>query len=340
MWQMIPNDFNVALISEVGDRRLYVGQRELIWHFVKSIPGVSSQLAEGHFSWDIDQSHLPRYSVANAVMSLKAFNNLARDWFSPDDRVVTHESQCVGIYSRGPESYDIGLLETESGWPAEVVKLIEEDIDILERCKTEIESQDDLFILPNVKTPAGYSVESDCNSLIQAIAFERAIRGSLDPTRISAFAAYCVWRDVIEGQGLSRSYYEQLVDNQFRYNAEEFLGSPFLDLVMDVQTKMFSQPIWGIVDGYPIAINKSDATDVLMDAMANLNGIQLTQFWLMDQLHSAGLYLPLAQVIGTNSWQQYMIWKSQGFQPDSDEEQSLREETSFIKMIGDMASEY
>jgi hypothetical protein len=219
------------------------------------------------------------------------------------------------------------------------VSQVEEDVRILEECQSQIESEGDVFYLSNLKTPAGFPVASESKSFIEAIAFENSILGKLDATQVGAFGAYCVWRDLITEKGLPRNYFEQLVENQFEYDAEDFKESPFLDLAMDVQEALLDRPIWGVVDEEVIQIEADEAVEVLLDGMGKLSGYQLTQFYLMDQLHQAGLFLPIAQVIGMIPWEQYVSWKTQGYQPDSYEEQSLREETAFIKMIGDLADE-
>lgn len=339
MWQMIQNDFDVQLISEDGDRRLFAERREKVWHFVKSVPGESSDPENGHFNWDIGQSHVPRYSMAVAVKQLREFNTLTRDHFSADDRVVTPSSDKVGIYSRGKNSYDIKLLETESGWPAKFVEAIEEDIHVLEECEAQIELKDGLFYLVDTTTPAGYPVASNCRDFIEAVAFERAVLGELDPQQISAFGIFCVWRDLIIEEKLPDDYCEQLVKNQFQYSAEDFEGSPFLDLAMHAQGALLERPIWGLKDDEAIEMDVDEATEILSDGMSKLNSYQLTQFYGMDQLHQAGLFLPMAMVLGLMPWEQYIVWKTQGYQPDSYEEQSFREATAFIKMIGEFADE-
>lgn len=339
MWQLIPDDFDVRLISEEGDRRLFAARRKKIWHFVKSMPGETSDPDNAFCNWDIAQAHIPRYSVAAAVKSLWEVNSLSRDTFTPEQRIVTSESEPVGIYSRGPNSYDINLSETPKGWPREVVAAIEEDIDLLECCREEIICQDGVFRIPNLTTPAGHPIESDCQSLVEAIAFENKALGTPTSNEISAFASFCVWRDLIVERGLPRSFFRQLVDNQFKYDASEFRGSPFLDLAMEVQSNVLASPIWGLWDDKPISLSPEDATEILVEGMSNLSSYQLTQFWLMDQLHGAGLFLPLAQVVGLNSWWRYAIWQTQEFQPDSPDEQWFRETTAFIKMLGDLTQE-
>ena len=332
---MIQNDFDVQLISEDGDRRLFAERRENIWHFVKSVPGESSDPENGDFNWDIGQSHIPRYSMAVAIKQLKEFNTLTRDHLSANDRVLTTTSDKVGIYSRGNNSYDIKLLETENGWPAKFVEAIEEDIFVLEKCQAQIEMNDGLFNLVDMKTPAGHPVASNCRDFIEAIAFEREILGELDPQKISAFGIFCIWRDFIIEKKLPADYCEQLVKNQFHYSADDFEGSPFLDLAMRAQRALLDRPIWGLEDDEAVEMDVGEATEILSDGMSKLNSYQLTQFYGMDQLHQAGLFLPMAMVIGLIPWAQYIEWKTQDFQPDSYEEQSLREATAFIKMIGE-----
>ncbi len=122
--------------------------------------------------------------------------------------------------------------------------------------------------------------------------------------------------------------------NQLTYNAVKIRGSPFLDLVMSVQSKLFPKPIWGFIDDTPIAMPETEAIDIVVDAARNLSDIQQAQIWVMVHLHNAGLFLPFAQVVGANSWNRYAEWKTQGLQLDSEEEQTLRLETAFIKRFG------
>ena len=53
-------------------------------------------------------------------------------------------------------------------------------------------------------------------------------------------------------------------------------------------------------------------------------------------MHQCGLFLPLAQILGLNSYENYIEWKTYEFQPDSDEEQGLRYEIEIIKLLGEL----
>jgi hypothetical protein len=336
MWQMIPSDFDVSLVSEDRERRLFAARRESVWHFVKAIPGDGAEPKEGFFHWDIGQAHLPRYSVAVAVSTLKHFNDLHPERHLSDQAVMTYESDWAGIYSRGPGIYDITLLQTARGLPPEVLALIQEDIDKLAECSAPIKMQDGYYFLLDEHTPEGHPIISKSRRLVEAIAFEKVIFGELNAERLGIYAAFSLCADLKNSGGLARDYFAELVKNQLIYNAVEFRGSPFLDLVMSVQSKLFPKPIWGLIDDTPIAMPETEAIDIVVDAARNLSDVQQAQIWMMVHLHSAGLFLPLAQVVGANSWNRYTEWKTQGLQPDSEEEQTLRLETAFIKLLGDL----
>ena len=64
MFEMIPNDFDVELVSEDPSESLFAARRTDVWHFVL----VSTKKSESNYqSIDIGQFHWPRYSVARAL---------------------------------------------------------------------------------------------------------------------------------------------------------------------------------------------------------------------------------------------------------------------------------
>jgi hypothetical protein len=130
-----------------------------------------------------------------------------------------------------------------------------------------------------------------------------------------------------------RSFFEELVDDQFIYDAEEDIYGSFMDLAILVQDELLSKRIWG----KSIKVDRDEAVSIIQDGFSRLSDIQLAQFTLMNGMHSAGLFLPLAQVLGLNSWDTYIKWKTQPYKPDSEEEQSIRTETAIIKMLGELS---
>lgn len=62
------------------------------------------------------------------------------------------------------------------------------------------------------------------------------------------------------------------------------------------------------------------------------------QFVLMNGMHEAGLFLPLAVLAGCINFEQYVQYTTQGFALDSWEEQGRRTETAFISLCGHLAA--
>ena len=81
----------------------------------------------------------------------------------------------------------------------------------------------------------------------------------------------------------------------------------------------------------------SQAVRILSEGMASLTRTQRVQFILMNGMHSAGLFLPLAAVTGVISFDHYAYLITSGLQPDSPEEQDLRKETAYIQLYGELA---
>jgi hypothetical protein len=71
--------------------------------------------------------------------------------------------------------------------------------------------------------------------------------------------------------------------------------------------------------------------------MASLTRTQRVQFILMNGMHSAGLFLPLATLLGLCDFDEYAHRMCQAWQPDSPEEQDRRKETAYIRLYGELA---
>ena len=57
----------------------------------------------------------------------------------------------------------------------------------------------------------------------------------------------------------------------------------------------------------------------------------------MNGMHAAGLFLPLATILGLCDFDEYAYRACHHFQPDSPEEQDRRKETAFIRLYGELA---
>ena len=219
--------------------------------------------------------------------------------------------------------------------PKDFCQLFEEDIDILKVAKSKVVSENGLYVLPKAKSHTGLPVSAKSIKLIQAIAFEKECRKTLKASNFGIYSAFCTWRDFIYGREVNRDTVEDIVLGQLEYDADAYDYGDFMPLAMEVQEVLFRKPIWG--EG--ISIDKNEAIEITYEAIEKLSSIQWAQFTLMNGMHEGGLFLPLAQVLGLNSWEQYFQWKTEGFEPDSSEEQAIRTEAMFIKMLGDFGED-
>ncbi len=277
--------------------------------------------------------------MAEALVSLEKMNQDLRPGVRSDaEPMATTISDQIGVYSRGGDVFDLSILQLEDGLPASLLRDMAEDIEIYEAACARVHSKEDEFVLPGFSTHDGNMISYGSRRFIESVAFELETRGKLNAYEFGYYSAFCSLRDRVLGRGVDRSLIEDLVEQQFEYDASEFEGSPFLDLAMAVQAELLVEPIWGLIGDQAINIPATRAADLLQDGIAKLTPLQWTQFALMNGMHHSGLFLPLAQVIGLNPWETYMEWKTQNFAPDSEEEQSLRMETSIIRSLGDFGS--
>lgn len=333
---VISNDFNVKQILKNNENESFFAiRRKDVWHFLRSSVNCNNEEGVLSMNTEITQQHTPRYLVAEAIYSLINYNKLFREKYNEKDPVATVESDRIGFFSRGNKSYDISLIKTENGLPKEFCEILEEDIETYQIAKEKVKFQDNLYILPRAKSYHKNPVASPYKRLIESISFEREYRKRLDAHKFGIYSAFCTWRDFCFETELQKSIIEELVDFQFGFDAEEIDFEPFLHVASAVQEQLLKKSIWG----KGISVNRDEAVDILEEGFRKLSSIQIAQFTLMNGMHQGGLFLPLAQVLGLNSWERYIEWSTDGFQPDSDEEQVIRTETAFIRMLGDLGTE-
>lgn len=325
--QIIPRDFDVELIEESNTGGIFAGRRTDVLHFVRAS---NHENENGFYQTNISQSHIPRFLIAEAIAGQEEFNRHTRKESTDGIPMATGECSEIGLFSRGTGVYDFEDFITQSGMPKE---LWEGDQAPYREAVAKVKDVDGLYILPRAKSFSGNPVTSSSRRLIEAIAFERLVCKKLNARRFGIYSAFCTWKDFCEEVIKPRSFFEELVDDQFIYDAEEDIYGSFMDLAILVQDELLSKRIWG----KSIKVDRDEAVSIIQDGFSRLSDIQLAQFTLMNGMHSAGLFLPLAQVLGLNSWDTYIKWKTQPYKPDSEEEQSIRTETAIIKMLGELS---
>ena len=328
---IIPNDFDVDLIYRTKDTALFSAKRKFHWHFVRA----TTETIDGFTNNDITQRHIPRFVMCEVIHSLKSFDDLARDPHNKGMPIASYKSDQVGMCSVDKGLYNIDLMQTPEGLPKNFCECLEEDLMAFELAKSKVKLEDDLYVLPKSKSFTKKPVASKSKRLIEAVAFERDTCKKLDARQFGIYSAFCTWKDFCEGVIKERHFYEELVDGQFEYDAEDSGYGDFMDIALKVQNQLLDKPIWGV----GINVDRDEAVDLLAKGMSQLTSIQLAQFTLMNGMHQGGLFLPLAQVLGLNSYGNYIEWKTYEFQPDSDEEQGLRYEIEIIKLLGELGKD-
>jgi hypothetical protein len=329
--EVIPSDFHVDLIFKVKDRALFAAKRKFHWHFVRA----TSETIDSFTNNDIAQRHIPRFLMCEVISSLKRFDELVRDENNNGLPLSSYESDQVGMYSVDLGRYNIDLIKTPEGLPNEFCEFLEEDLAVFELAKSKVKFENDLYVLPRSKSYTKKTVASKSRRLIEAIAFERETCKKLDARQFGIYSAFCTWKDFCEDVIEERHFYEELVDGQFEYDAEDSGYGDFMDLALKVQIQLLDKPIWGV----GINVDRDEAVNLLAKGMSQLTSIQLAQFTLMNGMHQGGLFLPLAQVLGLNSYEKYVEWKTDDYQPDSEEEQGLRYEIEIIKLLGELCED-
>ena len=339
MIEVTARDFDVEPIASQGDFTLYGALRKGGTEKVEAAQGIWETHALGvwhfvvlHSIEDnvnrVEQLHIPRYQMAEELSTL-----LRMGGHHPTSRPLQNQSLVL------LDADQIGFLGFGNCAPGsapalsdQFVEKLRADLPLFEEARKKVKVQEGEYSLPGAITPAGHSVESISEKLIQAIAFEKLTLGKLDAGNFGIYSAYCTYRDFETSVQMPDELISELVSGQFEYSPDD-VDAEVMHIFMDTQNKVLTQPIWG--EG--ISMYPADAVKILSQGMASLTRTQRVQFILMNGMHSAGLFLPLAAVTGVISFDQYASLKSQGLQPDSPEEQDLRKETAYIQLYGELA---
>ena len=339
MIEVTARDFDVEPIASQGDFTLYgalrKGGTELIeaaegtwethvagvWHFV------GLQCPGGNVN-RVEQLHIPRFKMAEMLSTLLRAGDQ-----HPTNRPIHNESL---VLLQGDK---IGFVGFGNWFPGkdlplstEFTERLRSDLPLLDEAQKLVEEKDDIYFLPSETTPAGHPVESPSYKLIQAIAFDQLTLGKLDAGNFGIYSAYCTYRDFETSVQMPDELISELVSGQFEYLPSD-ITEEVMKIFMDAQKKALSQPIWGA----GISMDQADALKTLSEGMASLTRTQRVQFCLLEGMHAAGLFLPLAAVTGLITFEQYAWYMCQGFQPDSHEEQERRIETAYIQLYGELA---
>jgi hypothetical protein len=337
---MTKADFNVDLISNYDESALFGALRKGgserlstsngpwqthvmgVWHFV-AVTG------QGNL-FQTRQWHIPRYEMAREMAQRKkVFDQFGDRSGSP---II---GKIGGLPTRmgSPEKLEVHL---EDGLifsiHPEFTCQLQSDIPLLEKAREKVCERDGEFYIPRLNTAAGHAVQSPSRSLVEAIAFEKATRPRMTAGNFGIYSAFCTYRDFDMSIEAPDSMIRGILAAQFEYEPEE-IPAEIHELFLTTQHRLLSQPVWG----RGIEMEIDEAAPILAEGMASLTRTQRVQFILMNGMHSAGLFLPLATLLGLCDFDEYAHRMCQAWQPDSPEEQDRRKETAYIRLYGELA---
>lgn len=304
MMPMITRDFDADPVYISAESALYVAKREKVWHFVRH--------SEQSGRLIIDQFHFPRYEVAKEIQGLGA-------------ALKGNCSEAIDALSR--KRCGDGILHGDE-LPDEVHKQLRQDLEMLVAAQSRVLVENGEFTVPDVVTHAGHAVKHECREFMEAVQFELEVNGELDPRNFGVYSAYCTYRDFIHGKGSPLERAEGLVDGQLEYAPEE-INEQYVDLAEQIQEACLRKVFWG----RDVEVNRDEFVANVHATLNQFSELQQTQFVLASGMQNDGLFLPLGLASRVLPFEGYVHFQALSFQPDSEEEQDLRTDASFIDLL-------
>lgn len=313
MLEMIPQEFDVKLISQNEGGALFAACRPDVWHFVLATTKWS---VSNYQSIDIGQFHWPRYSVARALAS--------------GGMGVPPLVRQLGM-QLDQDSVSVSVRDRVFRLSPTIVKEMKKDLASLERAMTKVRATAEGFEVIDAETSRGFSVVAEQRCLAEAIAFEWEVRGHLDYANFAVYSAFCTWRDFIcddptKAADIARGMAEEMIS----WDPTRIGDDPYWESVFQIQERLWGTRLWGP----GIDAEEDVLRDILLRAFGKLSSIQFAQFVLMNGMHRGGPFHAFATLFGIIDFDGYKYWRTREFQPDSPEEQEIRTHSSFIELLG------
>lgn len=335
-------DFDVDVIATSGESALFAalrkggteristhnGPRQThvmgVWHFV----AVSGQ---GNNTFQMRQWHIPCFKMANALRIQESF-------FKSESYPAPIYLNFMPLPTRmhGRHKFEFLMGSDGKGFHVDesFVLNLKNDIPLLEKAREKVRERDGEYFIPRLKTAAGHPVQSPSRELLEAIAFEKLTRPRMTAGNFGVYSAYCTYRDFDDSIQMPDSLIQELLEGQFQYDPDE-ISDDIHELFLNTQRQLLSKPIWG----RGIEMTVAEAAPILAEGMASLTRSQRVQFILMNGMHTSGLFLPLATILGLCDFDDYAYQMCSAWAPDSPEEQDCRKETAYIKLYGELAGD-
>ena len=346
MLRVIPHDFTVELIWNEGPDALFAALRKGghqvidaaegpwethtcgVWHFVAPEPAAAAGPIK---RFGVRQWHVPRYTMAEALDELRH----GRGEKAPGGRYrVVGPGFAIGVNDDGNVFW---MPATLGGRPIEVppamLESVDADIERLKSARAQVSEQEGAFAYAGIRTAAGHAIRHESRRLIEAIAFEKKELPRLEAGNFGIYSAFCTYRDFDLAKEMPDDLMQMLIFGQWNYEVSEVPGD-IMKMFLEAQRRLLPHPIWGL----GLDVSQSEAARILGEGMRTLPMEKRVQFVLMNGMHEAGLFLPLAVLTDCIDFEQYVDYVTQGIPPDSGEEQDRRKHVAFISLYGNLAA--
>jgi hypothetical protein len=346
MLRVIPHDFAVELIWSEGTDALFgalrKGGRQVVdtadgpwethtcgvWHFVVPEPAAAAGPIKG---FGVRQWHVPRYTMAEALDELR--HGRGEKATGGRYRLVGREF-AIGVNSAGTVHWIPGPLGGRAiAVPPAMLKSLEADIRRLQSARSLIAEMNGGYSYDGIRTAAGHEIRHESRRLVEAIAFEKKELPRLEAGNFGIYSAFCTSRDFDLAREMPDDLMQMLVLGQWNYDVSD-VSSDVMEMFLEVQRRLLSQPIWGP----GLDVSESEAARILGEGVRTLPMEKRVQFVLMNGMHGAGLFLPLAVLTDCIDFEQYAQYVTQGFAPDSGEEQDRRKHVAYIALYGELVA--
>lgn len=347
MKELIESDFSVKFVSDCGPTALFGALRKGgtekirtpsgpwvthvmgVWHLILNQP-----VENGNFTRNqIVQWHIPRHKMACAIDKLNRFGEMHPN----AQRPILSELEDGVSLALTPDNR-LGFFFGGDFFHSELNQIFEnklkKETGVLKSARESISEVDGEFCIADLHTPGGHPVRSTSRELIEAIAFEKAVLGDLDPGNFGIYSAYCTQVDFDTTREMPPDLIRSLIETEWEHGDTLWMMADQTSAFMRVQELLFEKPIWGP----DVRKDLPEAERILSKAMARLTQWQRVQFVLMNGMHEFGLLLPLCVIMKCLSFAEYASIICRSFQPDAPEEQDRRKETAFIQRFGELAA--
>ena len=317
MIDVIPYDFDVKILSNQEDACLFYGFKKGYVHFVK------------YYGQYIVQQHIPRFEFARCfeILLRTEIDNPAMpvaDKFNTRLMAAKYSQEDYSIFF-GKHMFPLKLSES-----IEFFKDIQKDVKKYKAAMKSVKREGDKFFIDTIVSAYGSELFTDDGNsdILTAIAFENKIFKNL--TASPPVSIYALYSMLLEKKYVFTSAeFGAMAEKHFSIVPEE-LGEDLKNIYDKVQSNYFSDLSADTGKEYTTI----EKTKKIKKAYSSLKPYQKSQFAELFDVHGVPFFLIFAFVSDIIDVFEYFDIISRGYQPDSDQEQSIRYESSVIASFG------